>query len=58
MTTPRNTAPAMFRSGEARGGVQFGVQEHAVDDEPHEQRLDHFQPGGDEREARRRRPTA
>ena len=30
--------------------VQRGVEEHAVDDEPHEERLDHLEPGAEERE--------
>ena len=32
------------------GRAQVRVEEHAVDDEPHEQRLDHLQAGADERE--------
>ena len=38
------------QAGQARRRVQLGVQQHAVDDEPHEQRLDHLQSGGQQRE--------
>ena len=35
---------------EPRRPVERRVQEHAVDDEPHEERLDHLEPGADQRE--------
>src|SRR5262249_43447182 len=34
-----------MQTRKARRGVQFGVQQHAIDHEPHEQRLNHFQTG-------------
>ena len=36
--------------GEARRGVQGGVEQDAIDDEPDEQRLDHLEAGGHQRQ--------
>ena len=36
--------------GQPRLEVQCGVEEHAVDDEPHEERLDHLEPGAEQRQ--------
>ena len=44
------TPPARFRRDIRAARVQRGVQQHAVDDEAHEQRLDHLEPGRDQRE--------
>jgi hypothetical protein len=40
---------------QSRGGIDRRIQQDAIDDEPHEERLDHLQPGADEREQEQRR---
>ena len=42
MTREKQRA-GQVQTGEARGAVERRIQQHAVDDEPHEERLDHFQ---------------
>jgi hypothetical protein len=38
------TEPGQVQMIQSRRGIERGVQQDAVDDEPHEQRLDHLQP--------------
>ena len=45
-----NTRAGEVQARQARGAVERRVQQHAVDDEPHEERLDHLEPGDDQRE--------
>jgi hypothetical protein len=49
----RNTRRIQAR--QPQRGRQIAVQEHAIDDEPHEQRLDHLEPGDQQREQENRR---
>ena len=39
-----------MQPADALADVEVRVEQHAVDDEPHEERLDHLQAGADERE--------
>ena len=50
MTTPTNAAPARCSCDSRAARSSAGVEQHAVDDEPHEQRLDHLEPGAEERQ--------
>ena len=54
MMTDEERAPGQVETSQARRGVERGVQQDAVDDEPHEQRLDHLQPGADQRQHEQR----
>ena len=40
---PQKHGAHQVQAWNARCRVQFGIQQHAIDDEPHEQRLDHLQ---------------
>ena len=48
--TATKKVPASVQLGQPRGAVERLVEQHAVDDEPHEERLDHLEAGGDQRE--------
>ena len=42
--------PRQLKANHARGLVERGIEQHAVDDEPHEERLDHLECGDHERQ--------